>query len=154
VTVDPSSEMTLAEGRRFDLLRPRRAWRAAVVRAGRSPAGDYRPLPKGPTWDTVKTWLTKADELVEVWKTKEQGLEIKRLSPQGDVKVTSLPPLSHGDPDVEPDSTIHAFKERRNGDLVMHWGDHLVLLPADEPSRALDIERLLKRRNEWASADI
>ena len=41
--------------------------------------------------------------------------------------------------------------ERANGDLFVHWGEYLVLLPVDGPARRLDLRTAFKRKAEISS---
>jgi len=118
------------------------------------PTGTYTPLPKGPGLFTDQIWLTRSGDLVEAWLTDESKLEIRRHAPGGGFTSTVLPPMVNDDPDAEPDLTVHTLKERKNGDIVVHWGNHMILLHEGAPPRVVSIEPILKRRNEWANADI
>jgi len=120
-------------------------------------AANYRGLSLGPTGDPERAWWTRTGELVEFWMKGaefEEKLEVKRRLPGGGVRSVTLGPLPPGDPDVSPDPKIHSIRERKNGDLLVHWGDYLVLLSAGKPPRHLNIEPMLGRMDEWASADI
>ena len=41
--------------------------------------------------------------------------------------------------------------ERANGDLFIHWGEYLVLLPVNAPPRRLDLRTAFKRKAEISS---
>jgi hypothetical protein len=113
---------------------------------------DYRPLPpaQGNTLpdDFGRMHLvTQAGEFIEL---REQGaeLQIVRHLPEGGERVTSLPPLK------DPARKVHAFGERSNGALWLHWGDFLVLITPGKPPRSYSIEPFLGRFTEWASANV
>jgi hypothetical protein len=119
--------------------------------------GAYLTLSLDPARVEEKIFLNKAGELVQIYKMgeeREESLQIKRHTLKGGVKITSLPPLPLGDPDVEQDTHIYAVRERKNDSLFLHWGDFLVLLGEGKPPRVLYIEPLLKRMDEWAGVAI
>jgi hypothetical protein len=96
-------------------------------------------------------WLTASGDVVEFWSTNERGLEIRRHSPNGTMKVSSLAPLPPRTPRDRPLFNIAGVMERANGDLFLHWGEYLVLVPVNSPARRLDLRTAFKRRAEISS---
>jgi len=129
--------------RRRHLLR----WRLGDASAS------FAPLPPGagPLSDAETMWLTASGDVVEVWSTDERGLEIRRHSPNGKMKVSSLAPLPRRTPHDHPLFNIAGVMERARGDIFLHWGEYLVLLPVDGPARRLDLRTAFKRRSEISS---
>jgi hypothetical protein len=115
-------------------------------------AATFTPLPLGPaTTDAETMWLTASGDVVEVWLTATRGLEIRRHSPNGTMKVSSLAPLPRRTPHDTPLFSIAGVMERANGDLFLHWGEYLVLVPVNGPARRLDLRTASKRRSEISS---
>jgi hypothetical protein len=83
--------------------------------------------------DAETMWLTASGDVVEVWSTDERGLEIRRHLPNGKMKVSSLAPLPRRTPHDHPLFNIAGVMERASGDLFLHWGEYLVLLPVNGP---------------------
>lgn len=110
----------------------------------------FGPLPPGPGADPEDVRLTSFDELVETWLTAERGLEIKRHSARGEVKVSSVAPLPRRTPNDRPLFDVSGSMERKNGDFILHWGEYLVLLPLEGPARRLDLRSLFKGISEFA----
>lgn len=94
--------------------------------------------------------LLKSGTVVELYADGGKGLEIRRHAANGWARTMTIAPFPHSDPDVVRDNSVHALRERKNGELLVHWGNHLVLVPSKGAPRAYDLEPLLKRRNEWA----
>jgi len=117
------------------------------------PQATFAPLPPGtgPLSDAETTWLTASGDVVELWSTDERGLDIRRHSPSGKVKVLTLAPLPRRTPHDHPLFNVAGVMERANGDLLLHWGEYLVLLPLDGPARRLDLRTAFKRKAEIAS---
>jgi hypothetical protein len=67
--------------------------------------------------------------------------------------VTTLPPQPKKTPNDRPDFALYALKERKNGDLFLHRGDFLYLLPAGGPARIMPWAAL-GLSGEWAGAAI
>ncbi len=103
--------------------------------AGATPTATFAPLPPGtgPMSDAETMWLTASGDVVEVWSTDARGLEIRRHSPNGKVKVSSLAPLPPRTPRDRPLFNIAGVMERARGDLFLHWGEYLVLAPGGRP---------------------
>jgi hypothetical protein len=114
-------------------------------------AATFAPLPPGPTYGTETMWLTRAGDVVEVWLTDERGLEIRRHALNGPMKVSRLAPLPRRTPRDRPLFNIAGVMERTRGDLFLHWGEYLVLLPEDGPARRLDLRTAFNRRAEISS---
>jgi hypothetical protein len=96
-------------------------------------------------------WLTASGDVVEVWSTDERGLEIRRHPANGQMKVSSLAPLPRRTPHDHPLFNIAGVMERVSGDLFLHWGEYLVLLPVHGPARRLDLRAAFKRKAEISS---
>ena len=101
--------------------------------------------------DAETMWLTASGDVVELWSTDERGLEIRRHSPNGTMKVSSLAPLPRRTPHDHPLFNIAGVMERASGDLFLHWGEYLVLLPVNGPARRLDLRTAFKRKAEISS---
>jgi hypothetical protein len=113
----------------------------------------FAPLPPGPgpMSDAETMWLTASGDVVELWSTDERGLDIRRHSPNGRMKVSSLAPLPRRTPRDRPLFNIAGVMERANGDLLVHWGEHLVLLPVEGPARRIDLRTASNRKAEISS---
>ena len=129
--------------RRRHLLRWR--WGDAGATVAPLPAG------AGPLSDAETMWLTASGDVVEIWSTDDRGLEIRRHSPNGKMKVSSLAPLPRRTPHDHPLFNIAGVMERARGDLFLHWGEYLVLLPVNGPARRLDLRTAFKRNSEISS---
>ena len=64
------------------------------------------------------------------------------------MKVSSLAPLPRRTPHDRPLFNIAGVMERAGGDLFLHWGEYLVLVPANGPARRLDLRTAFKRKAE------
>jgi hypothetical protein len=114
----------------------------------------FAPLPRGPTTsfhDADALWLTATGDVVEIWLTDDRGLEIRRHPPNGAMTVSSLAPLPRRTPRDRPLFNISGVMERDGGDLLLHWGEYLVLVPARGPARRLDLRTAFKRKSEISS---
>ena len=113
----------------------------------------FSPLPSGPgpLSDPETTWLAASGDVVEVWSTDERGLEIRRHLPSGKMKVTSLAPLPRRTPHDHPLFNVAGVMERASGDLLLHWGEYLVLLPVNGAAGRLDLRTAFKRQAEISS---
>jgi len=111
--------------------------------------GEFRPLPAGPDYDTEAMHLTKSDDVIEAWLTSERGLEIRRHPPKGDVKVTALAPLPRRTPHDHPLFNVPEVIDRKDGGLIVNWGEYLVLLPPVGPPRRMDLRSVLGLRAEF-----
>jgi len=109
----------------------------------------FRPLAPGPDYDTQAVHLTKSDDFIEAWLTGERGLEIRRHAPKGDAKITALAPLPRRTPNDHPLFSVTEVIDRKNGGLVVNWGEYLVLLPPAGPPRRLDLRSLFGLRSEF-----
>jgi hypothetical protein len=120
-------------------------------RAG-EPTAEFRPLLEGPDYDTMDMRLTRSGDVVESWLTAERGLEVRRHSLRsGEMKVRSLPPHPRRTPHDHPLFGVNASMERKNGDVVLFWGEYLIVLPlAGGPSRRLDLRAFSGSRSEFA----
>jgi hypothetical protein len=117
-------------------------------------AATFAPLPPGPPSslsDAETMWLTASGDVVEVWLTDQRGLEIHRHPATGPMTVLSLAPLPRRTPNDRPLFSIAGVMERARGDLFLHWGEYLVLLPAHGPARRLDLRTAFKRKSEISS---
>jgi hypothetical protein len=112
--------------------------------------GEFRPLPPGPDYDTEAMHLTKSDDAIEAWLTPERGLEVRRHSPRGAVRVTTLPPAPKRTPHDHPLFDVPYLVDRRDGGLILHWGEYLVLVPPSGPPRRLDLRSLFGLKTEFA----
>lgn len=157
------------EGDRYTVARPvfgdgRDEGRVAVT-VGMSPGapgllrwrfgdrvGDFRSFPRPLPLEAVLRQV--GDELLDLRPQPGGALAIHRLGADGEERLTTLPPLPHRDPDVAPDFAVYGVGGRRDGGLWVHWGNHLVLVPPVGAPRRYDLEPLLRRRNEWAGADV
>ncbi|MDX2089833.1 MAG: hypothetical protein SFX73_18400 [Kofleriaceae bacterium] len=108
-----------------------------------------RALPAGPTYTTETQRLMQGDDLVEVWLPDDRSLEIRRLPVNGESKITKIPPLPRRTPNDRPLFNISNSFERSNGDLVLYWGEYLVLVPKDGAVQRLDMRSLFKRKGEF-----
>jgi len=117
-------------------------WRAGDAKAA------FAPVPDGPVKnDTEHIRLMKNGDLVEIWLTKERGLEIKRAPQKGDAKMVSVPPLPQRTKNDRPLFDIRGSFERPNGDLVFEWGEYLVVVPADGSAvKRLDLRPLFGKQ--------
>ena len=113
----------------------------------------FAPVPPGPAAvsDAETMWLTATGDVVEVWLTGERGLEIRRHPPTGTMKVSSLAPLPRRTPNDHPLFDIAGVMERASGDLFLHWGEYLVLVPVSGPARRLDLRTAFRRKSEISS---
>ena len=109
------------------------------------------PLSPGPMSDAETMWLARSGDVVEFWSTNERGLEIRRHSPNGKMNVASLAPLPRRTPHDHPLFNVAGVMERAGGDLFLHWGEYLVLLPVAGPARRLDLRTAFKRKAEISS---
>jgi len=100
---------------------------------------EFRPLPPGPDYDTEAMHLMKSGDFIEAWLTSERGLEVKRHSPKGGVKVTALAPLPRRTPHDHPLFNVSDLIDRKDGGVIVHWGEYLVLIPPVGPARRLDV---------------
>jgi hypothetical protein len=115
-----------------------------------------------PDWRVIPALLPSHDfeqrlfgeELIDLRQGAAGTLELRRTGVDGVERLTTLTPLPDHDIDVAPDSTVHGLGLRAEGSFWLHWGNHLVLLPRDGPPRHVDLEPMLKRRNEWAGVAI
>jgi hypothetical protein len=101
--------------------------------------------------------FTRANEILEASNVSQGDGGILKLifqEPGGGRRVVELPQLPQEDIDIAYDSQVHGMGERKNGGMWLHWGNHLIFLEPGKPPRAMSIEPLLKRRSEWAGADI
>jgi hypothetical protein len=112
---------------------------------------DFRFLPKGPRWNAEFSLLARNGDLVEGWNTEDFSFLLERRTPEGKMVSSNLIPRNKK---FDWDTRIYMFRERPNGDYLLHLGNHLFLIPVKGPMRAMNVEPLLKRRNEWAGADI
>lgn len=154
--VEGSTEAQLALV--IDLHPPRRhallTWRYGDTQATYRPF--VEPLPSQPAL------LLEGDHLLQVRRLEadpgehwtRSGLEVRRLTPEAKGQALTLPPFPPGDPDASPDAEVHDVGFRQDGQVWVHWGNHLVLLPPGAPPKAVDLEPLLKRRNEWGGVDV
>jgi hypothetical protein len=137
-------------GRKFAryLLR----WKRGVGRTS------MRVIPEGPSWEaTMKAMLPNRDvlEVWEIWRDgRERWLDFILYKPDGTQVKRRFTGLRPTVPGSSPDNTVYGLKRRKDGSYVMHWGNHLVLLSKDWRARAMPVDPLLKRRNEWAGAMI
>lgn len=164
-----ATRRTLVSGEKKDLDLARLIWgsddeRVVLAVSGRKTRhlvrwrwgeaqADCREVPSGPSYDADRTWLTKSGEVVEAWIMDDQGLEIRRHSPKGDLQTLAMPRLPRKTPGDRPDFQIYTLKERTSGELILHWGDNLFLLARNEPPRRLELKSVVKA-SEWAGADI
>lgn len=96
-----------------------------------------------------------AEEIVAAHPGRSAGgdLTLTRLSDDGKETTVTLAPPARGDVDSAVDTTVYGLGA--HGDqLFLHWGHSLVLLDRQGKQRWLDLEPLLKRRNEWAGVAI
>jgi hypothetical protein len=130
-------------GERF-LLR----WAVGREKADRASIG------KGHAWEDDRTWLAPNGDMIDTWLNDKHDLVLDRKHPSGGSDAVTLRSFGFSNPDIAPDWNVYAFKERKNGEMFLHWGDHIILFPKGKAPQAVNIEPLLKRRNEWAGADI
>jgi hypothetical protein len=115
----------------------------------RDGAATFTPLPPGPPGalsDAETTWLTASGDVVEFWIDGERGLEARRHGAQGGLETTRLAPLPRRTPHDHPLFNVTEVSERANGDLFVHWGEYLVLLPRQGAPRRLDLRTALGRK--------
>lgn len=92
------------------------------------------------------------DEVVTV-KSNGGVTTLMRLAKDGTEKTVTLAPPPRGDVDTAWDTNVYGLGAR--GDQVfVHVGNALVLLDAEGRQRSLNVEPILKRRNEWAGVAI
>lgn len=80
-------------------------------------------------------------------------LVVTRLGDDGKESTVTIAPAPRGDPDTTVDTTVHGLGARGEA-LFVHFGDALILIDAAGKQRSLDLEPMLKRRNEWAGVAI
>jgi hypothetical protein len=112
------------------------------------------PLPEELRYESEATWLTRGGDVLEVWIPDDRSLQVWRIPPKGEMQVTTLPPLGKDERGERRDFSFYGLKERKNGDLIMHWGDFLFFLAADAtgPAPAVPLGSLIKGNPEWAGA--
>lgn len=113
----------------------------------------FRPLPPGPGYDAEYMHLASAvsDDVVEAWLTDERGLEVRRHSLQGEMTVAArFAPLPRRTPNDRPLFGVSDLLHRKNGDLILYWGEYLFLLPSDGRARRLDLRSIFKRKAEFS----
>lgn len=120
---------------------------------GRSKA-DWQPIGKGHAWENDRTWMAPNGDMIDTWLNERHNLVVMWNQRKGGSKAVTLRSVGLTDPDVGPDWNLYALKERKNGEMFLHWGDHIILLAKGKAPRAVSIEPLLKRRNEWAGVAI
>jgi hypothetical protein len=113
----------------------------------------FAPLPpiESSVSDAETMWLAASGDVVEVWLTDQRGLEIRRHPLNGAMTASFLAPLPKRTPHDHPLFNLARTMERANGDLFLHWGEYLVLLPLKGPARRLDLRAVSKRRSEISS---
>jgi hypothetical protein len=93
--------------------------------------------------------ITRGGDFIDVTTSdQDELLEVRRHTPDGRVELTQLKALKH------IDLGVHGLGQRPNGDLWVHWGDHLALLSKGKPTRSHDLSGLVDRRTEWAGVDV
>lgn len=98
-----------------------------------------------------KLVATRSGDVLQVVDV-DRNLELRRYPADGAVpQLTSLP---NPYPGQRRETGVHALGERKNGDLYLHWGDELVLIPRNGHPSSYSLEPLMNRGNEWADADI
>lgn len=110
-------------------------------------AADYRPLP-GHTATTPRWLLTRNDdfiELVEHWG-KPDRLEIKRYPAAGGEQSTFLTAQ------LKMQAPYGLGERAGAAGLWLQWGEHLALLPPNQPPRSIHLDSLVQRGTEWAGA--
>jgi hypothetical protein len=115
------------------------------------PAAFLAPVPSGPTGDAEAMWISASGDVVEIWIPEDRSLEIRRHLLDGKTTTSSLAPLPRRTPRDRPLFHIAGIMERENGDLFLHWGEYLILLPRQGPARRLDLRTAFKRRSEISS---
>ncbi len=95
------------------------------------------------------------DEVVVLDVGREAGrsMTLTRIGADGKETKNSIAPPPRGDVDTAYDRSVYGIG-RRGESLFVHWGNALVVVDAAGKTRALDVEPMLKRRNEWAGAAI
>jgi|JI10StandDraft_1071094.scaffolds.fasta_scaffold01389_21 hypothetical protein len=103
----------------------------------------------GPASDAEAMWLTDRGDVIEVWLTATRGLAIRRIPPTGAPTVTTLAPHPKRTPRDHPLFGVSDVNERANGDLLIHWGEYLVLVPTSGAPRHLDLRAVFNRKTEF-----
>lgn len=108
-------------------------------------------LPGGPDGasDAESMWLTDGGDVIELWLTASRGLEIRRIPPAGATTVTTLAPHPKRTPRDHPLFAVSDVNERANGDLLVHWGEYLVVVPPGGAPRQLDLRSVFNRKTEF-----
>jgi hypothetical protein len=124
-------------------------WKRGVGRVS------MKVLPEGPSWEAaLDRMLPNGDilEFWELWKDKDRWLELWVFKPDGSLKKLRFNGLRPTVSGSSPNNSLYGFRQRKDGSFVMQWGNHLVLLSKDYQARAMPIDPLMKRGNEWAGA--
>jgi hypothetical protein len=108
-------------------------------------------LPKGPDFDTSHIGITRNGDVIEAWLTpEERGLEIRRHPVKGAMTTLTLAPHPKRTPKDHPLFDVPYMKERTNGDILLQWGEYLLLVPPTGPARHLDLRSVFNRRIEFS----
>lgn len=81
------------------------------------------------------------------------ALTVTRLGDDGKETTLTISPAPRGDPDTTLDTNVHGIGARGEA-LFVHFGDALILIDGAGKQRSLDLEPMLKRRNEWAGVAV
>jgi hypothetical protein len=107
-------------------------------------------LPPGPDYDAQMMWVTRSGDVVEPWLTEDRGLEIRRHPVKGKMTVTTLAPHPRRTPRDRPLFHLAGMDERESGDLLLYWGEYLVVVPVSAPPRHLDLRSVFRRKVEFS----
>jgi hypothetical protein len=107
------------------------------------------PIAEGPGYDPEWLWIAGSGDVVEVWLNDERGLEIRRHPVKGDVTVTTLAPHPKRTAHDHPLFGVDSVGERANGDLLVHWGEFLEVVPVSGKARQLDLRSVFQRKTEF-----
>lgn len=95
------------------------------------------------------------DEVVVFDVGREAGgsMTLTRIGADGKETKHTIAPPPRGDVDTADDRSVYGIG-RRGESLFVHWGNSFIVVDAGGKTRSLDVEPILKRRNEWAGVAI
>jgi hypothetical protein len=114
----------------------------------------FGPLPAGTPDepDAMRTILTSTGDVIDMWLTRDRGLEIRRIpvNPKAKGTTLTLAPLPKRTPRDRPLFHVIETLERENGDLLVVWGEYLLNVPPSGPARRLDLRSVFGRKVEFS----
>lgn len=117
------------------------------------PAEDRLESSPGDVWSgELNRYRFVGDEVVTVPRGGGTATVV-RLKKDGTEKTVTIAPPPRGDIDSAWDTNVYGVGARDDR-LFVHIGNMLVLIDAEGRQRSLNLEPILKRRNEWAGVAI